>query len=106
MIWGGKTFRGHVEPLRDVDGRIVGTIAVAFDITERKIAEQRIAYFAQYDPLTDLPNRALLEDRLTQAIAMAQRHRTPVRAGHDRHRCLSRRSTSSTGRATATKCCA
>jgi diguanylate cyclase (GGDEF)-like protein/PAS domain S-box-containing protein len=75
MIWGGKTFRGHVEPLRDVDGRIVGTIAVAFDITERKIAEQRIAYFAQYDPLTDLPNRALLEDRLTQAIAMAQRHR-------------------------------
>lgn len=79
MIWGGKTFRGHVEPLRDVDGRIVGTIAVAFDITERKIAEQRVAYFAQYDPLTDLPNRALLEDRLTQAIAVAQRHRTPVR---------------------------
>jgi diguanylate cyclase (GGDEF)-like protein/PAS domain S-box-containing protein len=79
MIWGGKTFRGHVEPLRDVDGRIVGTIAVAFDITERRIAEQRVAYFAQYDPLTDLPNRALLEDRLTQAIAVAQRHRTPVR---------------------------
>lgn len=78
MIWGGKTFRGHVEPLRDVDGRIVGTIAVAFDITERKIAEQRVAYFAQYDPLTDLPNRALLEDRLTQAIAVAQRHRAPV----------------------------
>ncbi len=78
MIWGGKTFRGHVEPLRDVDGRIVGTIAVAFDITERKIAEQRVAYFAQYDPLTDLPNRALLEDRLTQALAVAQRHRTPV----------------------------
>ena len=78
MIWGGKTFRGHVEPLRDVDGRIVGTIAVAFDITERKIAEQRIAYFAQYDPLTDLPNRALLEDRLTQALAMAQRHQHPV----------------------------
>jgi len=74
MIWGGKTFRGHVEPLRDIDGRIVGTIAVAFDITERKIAEQRLAYFAQYDPLTDLPNRALLEDRLTQAMAMAHRH--------------------------------
>jgi diguanylate cyclase (GGDEF)-like protein/PAS domain S-box-containing protein len=75
MIWGGKTFRGHVEPLRDIDGRIVGTIAVAFDITERKIAEQRLAYFAQYDPLTDLPNRALLEDRLTQAMAMAARHK-------------------------------
>jgi diguanylate cyclase (GGDEF)-like protein/PAS domain S-box-containing protein len=74
MIWAGKTFRGHVEPLRDVAGRIVGTIAVAFDITERKIAEQRLAYFAQYDPLTDLPNRALLEDRMMQAISMAQRH--------------------------------
>ena len=78
MIWGGKTFRGHVEPLRDVDGRIVGTIAVAFDITERKIAEQRLAYFAQYDPLTDLPNRALLEDRLSQGIAMAKRHGNSV----------------------------
>ncbi|MBV8720509.1 MAG: EAL domain-containing protein [Candidatus Eremiobacteraeota bacterium] len=74
MIWGGKTFRAHVEPLRDIDARIVGTIAVAFDITERKIAEQRLAYFAQYDPLTDLPNRALLEDRLTQAMGMARRH--------------------------------
>ncbi len=78
MIWGGKTFAGHVEPLRDADGSIVGTIAVAFDITERKTAEQRIAYFAQYDSLTDLPNRALLEDRLMQAIAMAQRHDNPV----------------------------
>jgi diguanylate cyclase (GGDEF)-like protein/PAS domain S-box-containing protein len=78
MIWGGKTLQGHVEPLRDVDGRIVGTIAVAFDITERKIAEQRLAYFAQYDPLTDLPNRALFEDRLAQAIAMAQRYGTKV----------------------------
>lgn len=78
MIWSGKTLQGHVEPLRDGDGRIVGTIAVAFDITDRKVAEQRIAYFAQYDPLTDLPNRALLEDRLGQAIAMAQRYSSRV----------------------------
>ncbi len=106
MIWGGKTFRGHVEPLRDVDGRIVGTIAVAFDITERKLAEQRIAYFAQYDALTDLPNRALLEDRLRTS------HRDGAAPSHIR--CSSSppismrfaRSTNSTAPPTATKCCA
>jgi diguanylate cyclase (GGDEF)-like protein/PAS domain S-box-containing protein len=74
MIWGGKTLQGHVEPLRSADARIVGTIAVAFDITERKIAEQRLAYFDKYDILTDLPNRAVLEDRLTQAIVVAERY--------------------------------
>ncbi len=74
VIWGGKTLQGHVEPLRSADARIVGTIAVAFDVTDRKVAEQRLAYFAQYDILTDLPNRAVLEDRLEQAIAVAERH--------------------------------
>jgi diguanylate cyclase (GGDEF)-like protein/PAS domain S-box-containing protein len=48
-----------------------GTVA---DITERKIAEERIQYLAYYDVLTGLPNRTLLQDRLTKALASARRH--------------------------------
>jgi diguanylate cyclase (GGDEF)-like protein/PAS domain S-box-containing protein len=44
------------------------------DITERKHAEERARYLAQHDPLTGLPNRALLWDRVTQAIAQARRN--------------------------------
>ena len=43
------------------------------DITERKASEARIAYLAQHDALTGLPNRALLQDRLDQALAQATR---------------------------------
>jgi len=41
---------------------------------ERKRAEERIAYLAQYDPLTGLANRALFRDRLTQALSRADRN--------------------------------
>ena len=44
------------------------------DITGRKQAEARIHYMAMHDALTGLPNRALLQDRLTQAIALACRN--------------------------------
>jgi diguanylate cyclase len=40
---------------------------------ERKKAEERLAYLAQYDPLTDLANRALFHDRLGQALARTER---------------------------------
>jgi len=40
---------------------------------ERKRSEQRLAYLAQYDSLTDLPNRLLFRDRLEQALKHAQR---------------------------------
>jgi diguanylate cyclase (GGDEF)-like protein/PAS domain S-box-containing protein len=52
-----------------------GTVA---DITERKIAEGRIQYLAYYDVLTGLPNRTLLQDRLTKALASARRQKDKV----------------------------
>jgi diguanylate cyclase (GGDEF)-like protein len=48
------------------------------DITSRKQAEARIHYMALHDTLTGLPNRALLRDRLTQAIALAFRNRERI----------------------------
>ena len=54
-------------------GEFLGILGVSRDISDRRHTEQRIEYLAQHDALTDLPNRALLEDRLRQAIAAAQR---------------------------------
>ena len=48
-------------------------IAVVRDITERKQAQERLVYQANYDELTGLPNRVLFRDRLGQAIARAKR---------------------------------
>jgi diguanylate cyclase (GGDEF)-like protein/PAS domain S-box-containing protein len=59
-------------PLRQGE-RIVGIAGTALDITERKAAEQRIEHLAYHDPLTNLPNRRLLNDRLTMAMSQAQR---------------------------------
>ncbi|MBL8991923.1 MAG: sensor domain-containing diguanylate cyclase, partial [Spirochaetia bacterium] len=61
-----------------VGGNTVGAVVVFMDITERKAAEEKIKHMAQYDTLTELPNRALFSDRLRQALAAAARNQTKV----------------------------
>lgn len=60
-------------PSRDGSGKIVGGIAIVQDVTERKLAENQIMNLAFYDPLTNLPNRRLLLDRLHHALASSAR---------------------------------
>lgn len=50
---------------------IGGIVLTSRDITQRKLAEQRIRHVAYHDVLTGLPNRSLLRDRLTQALTRA-----------------------------------
>jgi len=57
----------------DRDRRLQGVFAAARDITERKLAEEQILQLALYDPLTRLPNRRLLTDRLVQTMAASKR---------------------------------
>ncbi len=49
-------------------------LATAFDVTERKRSEEQVRALAYHDPLTGLPNRLLLHDRLFMAVAQAHRH--------------------------------
>lgn len=61
-------------PMRDADGHAVAVGAISVDITARKQAELLIRTLAYYDPLTSLPNRRMLLDRLQQAFATSARH--------------------------------
>lgn len=60
-----------VSPVWDETRRLTHWVAVGRDITERKTAEEKIQYLAFYDPLTQLPNRQHLLDRLNEAVGGA-----------------------------------
>ncbi len=60
--------------VRDADGRAHRVAGSQTDITRRKEAEERLLYDALHEPLTSLPNRTMLLDRLDQAIKAMRRH--------------------------------
>lgn len=62
------------------NGGIEPVLTVSVDITDRKEYERRLFYQANYDDTTGLPNRLLSMDRLSQAIARAERHGRKVAA--------------------------
>ncbi|MBV6324511.1 EAL domain-containing protein [Duganella violaceipulchra] len=75
-----RAVHGKGDVLFGLDGQALSMSGTLQDITQRKLAEERIHYLANYDELTDLPNRNLLEDRMNQAILQARRngHRVVV----------------------------
>src|SRR3984885_8089850 len=62
-------------PIHDRRGHVTGAVMVFHDVSAARAHSTRMSYLAQHDSLTDLPNRLLLKDRLTQSLALAQRHR-------------------------------
>ncbi|MHB8787863.1 MAG: EAL domain-containing protein [Thauera sp.] len=65
----------HITAIRDRDGELTHYAALFTDISRLKETEARIRDLAYYDPLTGLPNRRLLEDRLQVELAHAARLR-------------------------------
>lgn len=60
-------------PITDAQGRTTGSVAVLRDVSAAVASAARMAHLAQYDALTDLPNRVLLQDRASQALVHARR---------------------------------
>jgi diguanylate cyclase (GGDEF)-like protein/PAS domain S-box-containing protein len=61
-------------PIHDRSGGVAGLVVVFHDVSDAQAMAQRMTHLAEHDILTALPNRGLLDDRLEQGIALAQRH--------------------------------
>jgi diguanylate cyclase (GGDEF)-like protein/PAS domain S-box-containing protein len=62
-----------ISAVKDANGVVTHYVGAHYDITERKQTEDQVRQLAFYDPLTQLPNRRLLNDRLSQTMAASKR---------------------------------
>ena len=67
-----------ITTIKDENEKIKYFIATLHDITARKNAEERVVHMAHYDPLTDLPNRVLFQDRFSHSIEIAKRKKEKI----------------------------
>ena len=67
-----------ITPLKDENGNVESFVATGKDITERMKDQERLQFMATHDVLTELPNRAMLKDRLTHAMKQAERQNKKV----------------------------
>jgi diguanylate cyclase (GGDEF)-like protein/PAS domain S-box-containing protein len=87
--WQGEIWNRHkngraypawltISAIKDEQEKITNYMGIFIDITSNKQAEEHLRYQATHDPLTNLPNRSLFQDRLKQVIALAGRSEKQV----------------------------
>lgn len=76
----GKEFaiEDSAAPIKSEDGEMLGVVLVFHDVSHAKQMAEKMSYLAEHDFLTDLPNRLLLTDRITQSLNAAKRKQTRV----------------------------
>lgn len=65
-------------PIRDRSGRVTGAVIVFHDVSAARAMSREMSHSAEHDIVTSLPNRLLLNDRISQAIALARRQNRPI----------------------------
>ncbi|MGD0404045.1 MAG: EAL domain-containing protein [Candidatus Acidiferrales bacterium] len=65
-------------PIHDRAGRVIGAVIVFHDVSEARAMSIQMSHSAQHDIVTNLPNRLLLNDRISQSIALARRQGRPI----------------------------
>src|SRR6202140_1329588 len=65
-------------PIHDRGGRVIGAVIVFHDVTAARAMSAQMTHSAQHDLVTNVPNRLLLNDRITQSISLARRQNRPI----------------------------